>query len=181
MITAVICYTLTNNLFCTKLILVIILKRIVVFSDTHRDIDNCIRVLDNLINVDMVIHLGDHTFDAESISYLYPDIEFIKIRGNNDLDYSVPCETVVECEGIKIFCCHGHMYTQDSLFLLAEDEGCSIILCGHTHVSTIVEKDNITLMNPGSISRPRDAHCSYGIIEVENDKFGLDIIKGVKL
>lgn len=157
------------------------MKRIVVFSDTHRDINNCIRVLDNLIDVDMVIHLGDHTSDAEDISYLYPDIEFIKIRGNNDFDFSAPCEAIINCDGIKIFCCHGHMYLQDTLFRLAQDEGCDIVLCGHTHVSKIVEEDNITLMNPGSISRPRDSHCSYGVIEIEDNKFGLDIIKGVNL
>lgn len=161
--------------------MVIFLKRIVVFSDTHRHTDNCIRVLDNLINVDMVIHLGDHTFDAENISYLYPEIEFVKIRGNNDLDFSVPCETVIDCDGVKIFCCHGHMYKQETLFKLANEEGCSIVLCGHTHISKIVKENNITLMNPGSISRPRDSHCSYGIIEIENNKFGLDVIKGVKL
>ena len=73
------------------------------------------------------------------------------------------------------------MYKQDSLFRLAEDENCSIVLCGHTHVSKIVKEGNITLMNPGSISRPRDSHCSYGIIEIEDNKFGLDIIKGANL
>ena len=161
--------------------MVILLKRIVVFSDTHKDINNCIRVLDNLIDVDMVIHLGDHTSDADNLSYIYPDIEFIKIRGNNDFDFSSPVENVVDCDGIKIFCCHGHMYLQDSLFLLAEKEGYSIVLCGHTHVSKIVEQNNIIIMNPGSISRPRDGHCSYGIIEIEDNKFGLDIIKGVNL
>lgn len=156
------------------------LKRIVVFSDTHRSIDNCIRVLDNLIGVDMIIHLGDHVTDAESISYLYPDIELIKIRGNNDFDFSTPCETIVECGGIKLFCCHGHMYSQKSLFNIARDEGCSVILRGHTHISAIITQDGITLLNPGSISRPRDAHCSYGIIEIDDGKIGMDIIKGVR-
>ncbi len=161
--------------------MVIFLKRIVVFSDTHRDISNCIRTLDNLIDVDMVIHLGDHTSDADELSYIYPDIEFVKIRGNNDFDFYSPVEKVVECDGIKIFCCHGHMYKQETLFKLAADEGCSVVLCGHTHISKIIKENGVTLMNPGSISRPRDSHCSYGIIEIEDNKFGLDVIKGVKL
>ncbi len=113
--------------------MVILLKRIVVFSDTHRNINNCIRVLDNLIGVDIAIHLGDHVSDAEDLSYLYPDVEFIKVRGNNDFDFSTPIETVVECEGIKIFCCHGHMYKQETLFNIAKEEFCSIVLCGHTY------------------------------------------------
>jgi len=161
--------------------MVINLKRIVVFSDTHRDIKNCISVLDNLIGVDMVIHLGDHTFDAENIKNQYPDIEFRIIRGNNDWDYKYPREEVIECENVKIFCCHGDIYKQDSLFRLAEDEECRIILRGHTHISQVITENGITLMNPGSISCPRDAHCSYGIIEIDKDKFGLDVIKGVKL
>ena len=148
------------------------------FSDTHRDINNCIRILDNLINVDMIIHLGDHTTDAESLSYLYPDIEIVKVRGNNDFDFSTPVETVVTVDGVRIFCCHGHMYKQETLFKLAKDESCQIILRGHTHRSEKTCSDGITLINPGSISRPRDAHCSYGIIEIEDKEFGIDIIKG---
>ncbi|MBQ2897403.1 MAG: metallophosphoesterase [Clostridia bacterium] len=157
------------------------MKRIVVFSDTHRNIDNSLKVLENLIGVDMVIHLGDHIKDAEELSYIYPDLEFIKIRGNNDFEFSTPLETVVEIDGVRIFCCHGHVYSKKSLFKIAEDENCSIILCGHTHISEIVTENKITLLNPGSISRPRDSHCSYGVIEIENGKFGLDIIKGVRI
>lgn len=170
---------MTKSYLYNKLIWVIYLKRIVVFSDTHRDINNCIRILDNLIDVDMIIHLGDHISDAENISYLYPDIEMIKIRGNNDFNYTVPLETVVECDDVKIFCCHGHMYKQETLFKIAEDEGCSIILRGHTHRSEKITDSGITLLNPGSISRPRDTYCSYGVIEIDDGKFGLDIIKGV--
>lgn len=159
----------------------IFLKRIVVFSDTHKNIDNCIKVIDNLIGIDAIIHLGDHVSDAESIGYIYPNIEIIKIRGNNDLNFSVPCETIVEFDGISIFCCHGHLHSQKSLFNIAENNKCSIVLCGHTHISKTVVQNGITLLNPGSISRPRDNCCSYGIIEIEDKKFKLDIIKGVYL
>lgn len=161
--------------------MVICLKRIVVVSDTHRNIDNCIRVLDSIINVDMVIHLGDHVSDAEDISYIYPDIELVKIRGNNDFNFSAPHETVLEVDGIRIFCCHGHLYKNESLFKIASEKNCQIILRGHTHISEIVTEGGITLLNPGSISRPRDSHCSYGIIEIENNTFGIDVIKGVKI
>ena len=161
--------------------MVITLKRIIVISDTHRSIGNCLDILDNIINIDIVIHLGDHTSDAEEISSIFPDVQMIKIRGNNDFDFSTPTELTLNVDGVKIFCCHGHMYSKKSLFKIAHDEGCQIILCGHTHISEIYTDSEITLLNPGSISRPRDYHCSYGVIEIEDGKFGLDIVKGVKL
>ena len=43
---------------------VIFLTRIVVFSDTHRQIKDAIKVLENMIDVDAVIHLGDCVADA---------------------------------------------------------------------------------------------------------------------
>ena len=43
---------------------VIFLTRIVVFSDTHRQIKDAIRVLENMVGVDAVIHLGDCVADG---------------------------------------------------------------------------------------------------------------------
>ena len=60
------------------------MKRILVFSDTHGNISRCIETIDNIKDVDLVIHLGDTVRDAAELEKIYPDIEFKYVSGNND-------------------------------------------------------------------------------------------------
>ena len=153
------------------------MTRIVVFSDTHRDIRGCIKVLDNLIGVNAVIHLGDCVADAVELKKIYKDIPFYFVSGNNDIFSYYDAESVVSFENYNIFCTHGHTYSEEKLVSKAKSLNCKIALFGHTHKSIIKTLDGITLLNPGSISRPRDDGPGYGIIEIENSKISCCIIK----
>ena len=49
---------------------------------------------------------------------------------------------------------------------------------GHTHRPDIIEEDNITLINPGSISYPRQADGipTYIILEInDNNEFNFEL------
>lgn len=148
--------------------MVIFLTRIVVFSDTHRNIKDAINVLDNLINVDIVIHLGDCVADAVELKKIYKDISFYYVTGNNDFFSDIDSEIIVDAEDKKLFCVHGHMHNKDRLVEIANKNNCCMALFGHTHRGIKETVDGVTLFNPGSISRPRDGKKSYGIIEIEN-------------
>ncbi len=148
------------------------MKRILIFSDTHGNIGRCIETIDMIRDIDMVIHLGDTVRDAEKLKQMYPDITFRYVSGNNDFYSSAPSKIIVEFEGIKLFCCHGHSISDISLYGYAKENECQYVLTGHTHIGKIVKEDSITFLNPGSISRPRDGKFSYGIIEFENGKTG---------
>ena len=144
------------------------MKRILVFSDTHGNLSRCIETIDNIKDIDLVIHLGDTVRDAAELEKIFPDIEFKYVSGNNDFYSKVPSKLIVEFDNIRIFCCHGHQMSDIALYEYAKENNCSYVLTGHTHRSHIVKEDGITFMNPGSISRPRDSKCSYGVIETEN-------------
>ncbi len=155
--------------------MVIYLKRIIIFSDTHRDIKKANDILNN-IPADLVIHLGDMLSDATELKKKFPLLEFISVPGNNDLSIKDK-ELVIERFGLKIFLTHGHLRNLNSITYKAMEENCDYALFGHTHKSYIEKVGNLTLLNPGSISRPRDRFYSYGVIEIENNKHSHAIIK----
>ena len=89
------------------------------------------------------------------------------VRGNCDcqvdqmvLDF--PCLAdymVLDINGLLIYCTHGHL---EPVKLKIGD----ILLCGHTHVPTIEDRDGIIYMNPGSVSIPKEnSPHSYMILE----------------
>ena len=110
---------------------------------------------------------------------MYNNIEFKYVAGNNDFSLTALQEDVVEFSNIKLFITHGHKYNLNALFYKAEENNCNYALFGHTHISEKRVIDNITILNPGSISRPRDGSFSYAVIEIENGKCSDCIIKEV--
>lgn len=133
--------------------------------------------MDN-IPCDLVIHLGDNVSDVLELKKLYPNINFEYVPGNNDFfSSSLPNKKVIDFNGIKILITHGHLYNRNSLSYMAEENNCKYVLTGHTHMSEIIKDSDVIFMNPGSISRPRDSFFSYGVIEIENNKYSECIIK----
>lgn len=142
------------------------MKRILVLSDTHRHVSLSLRVIP-AIKPDAIIHLGDMVSDAEEIEACFPDIPLYNVRGNNDYAF-IDSERVFEIFGIKFFCAHGHTLRVERGIERAKEENCKAFLYGHTHIGKCEYTDGILVMNPGSITRPRDGVFSFGVIEIEN-------------
>lgn len=142
--------------------------RILVFSDSHKDVDSCARVIRNIIGVDMVLHAGDHISDAKELCRMFPEIAFEYVPGNCDFSAD-DSEVVVEAEGKKIFLTHGHGYsvkyddTFSELLNRVKSLGCDCAVFGHTHQSLCDPRPGIMLLNPGSIK-----NGTYAVIEIEN-------------
>lgn len=150
--------------------------RIIVFSDTHRNIDNCLRLCKNLIGVDLIIHLGDMKSDADEIQKK-TGIEVETIIGNNEFSFE-KTEKVLEFDGIKIFITHGHKYSvktdKTRLADKAKALGAQIGLFGHTHKPFDDTVNGVRLLNPGSAGYA--VTPSYGIIEIENGRLSACVI-----
>ena len=153
------------------------MTRVVVFSDTHRQIKDAISVLENMIGVDMVIHLGDCVPDAIELRRAFRDIPVYFVAGNNDMLLDYPDTEIVKAGRIRIFCTHGHNYNTDRLVSIAKEKGCRIVLRGHTHISEDITVDGVRIINPGSIARPRDGKKSYAVIEIEDKQAQACIIE----
>jgi putative phosphoesterase len=143
---------------------------------THGDIDTAKKVIEKHTDVDMVLHLGDYFRDAQKLSDLFPNIPIEYIYGNSDFMIGdVPAEKVFNFDAKKIMMTHGHRYSvkwgYDKLHNKASEEDVDLLLFGHTHIATSLCKDNKCILNPGSITDPRDGQNeSYAIIEIKNGK-----------
>lgn len=143
--------------------------KIAVISDTHR-VNKYIDIAKKYIKkCNILIHLGDNIEDVERLTEDFRGIVY-SVKGNCDFSSKYPSEQVIEIEGKKIFITHGHnygvKYSLNNIYYRAKELEVDIVLFGHTHKALIVEEDGIILMNPGSISLPRNCDRSIGYIEI---------------
>ena len=151
---------------------------VVIVSDSHGN-RQALDSLDPLFaESDLIIHLGDTSSDGGYIRTKYPDKTEV-INGNCDFVSVGEKEKILNIEGVKIFCCHGHLYSVKStlarLAKRAKELDCRIALYGHTHDAKESETDGITLLNPGTLSRYSDK--SYLYLVINGDDFTQKIVR----
>ena len=139
--------------------------KILVVSDSHKRLEKLMKIYE-LERPEIVISAGDHSRDAEELSYLYPDSTYYIVRGNCDIfDRNYENEMVLNLGGSKILLAHGHEYdVKYSYFTIrkeAEKRGCDIVIFGHTHIPYLQKEDGVVLFNPGAV-----CNGEYGILEI---------------
>ena len=150
--------------------------RILIMSDSHGRNENVelaiAHVREEIGEFQMLLHLGD-VGDARDIESL-AGVPCYIVRGNTDYDAKLLNANVIEAGGHRIFATHGHLYQVDMrldlLRFAALENDCDIAMYGHTHVPYLEEDpDDITILNPGSISKPRQADHRYTYMVMEID------------
>lgn len=151
------------------------MKKIVVMSDNHGYQDKIEMVKNLEKDGDYYIHCGD------SETYHKDDLRgWICVRGNNDWSLDLPNEAILEVEGIRILITHGQYFGYFNRELkmkgLLEENNCSLLLSGHTHMPSIVEEGDYVFINPGSTSLPRGgSKPSYAVIYIDDKKIKAQI------
>lgn len=116
--------------------------------------------------------------------------KILAVRGNCDsevdqmlIDYPMMADySIILYNTRKIFLTHGHIYNQDNLPNLSKND---ILINGHTHLPVAEKQNEIYLLNPGSISLPKENNPnSYAVLK--DDLFQIKdldgtIIKAIKL
>lgn len=116
--------------------------------------------------------------------------KILAVRGNCDsevdqmlIDYPMIADySIILYNTRKIFLTHGHIYNQDNLPNLSKND---ILINGHTHLPVAEKQNEIYLLNPGSISLPKENNPnSYAVLK--DDLFQIKdldgtIIKAIKL
>ena len=150
--------------------------RILIMSDSHGRNENVelaiAQVREEIGEFQMLIHLGD-VGDARELESL-AGVPCYIVRGNTDYDAKRLNANVIEAGGHRIFATHGHLYQVDMrldlLRFAALENDCDIAMYGHTHVPYLEEDpDDVTILNPGSISKPRQADHRYTYMVMEID------------
>ena len=150
--------------------------KILVISDTHKNVDNLIKAVEENPEIGIVFHLGDHDFDLEEVKKLYPEKTYYTVCGNNDFGSVSAPSGVQRIAGRTVFYTHGHLFSvhagTDKLVKEAVKNRADIALFGHTHIPFAKCIEGVHLFNPGSASKPLGgSEKSYGIIEVGPELF----------
>lgn len=148
--------------------------RILIVSDTHRRHSNLERVIQKIGHLDLAIHLGDAEGEEEEIASIVGcPLEII--AGNNDFFSRLDREKELQIGKYKVLLTHGHYYYVTVGIEQLVEEACArgknIVMFGHTHRPCIEYKDGITVLNPGSISFPRQEgrRPSYILMEIDRE------------
>lgn len=143
------------------------MKTVAVISDSHGNRAELARLGGIFAESDYIIHLGDVSADGGYLRAEYPGKTYV-INGNCDPVKLGEDELVLEIEGVKIFACHGHLYsvktTLSRLAARAKELGCNYALYGHTHRAREDVVDGVTLINPGCTSRYSQKSYLYMVI-----------------
>lgn len=146
--------------------------KVLVVSDTHGRDGKIEEVLTKEKPIDMLVHCGDvegREFYIEALA----ECPCYIVSGNNDFFSDLPREETVEINGSKILVTHGHYYgvSMDTYGIVEEAKARPVqgVFFGHTHKPVIKKKDGIFVLNPGSLSYPRQEgrKPSYAVLTSE--------------
>ncbi|MGO5159031.1 MULTISPECIES: metallophosphoesterase family protein [unclassified Bilifractor] len=146
--------------------------KVLVISDTHGNIDRLQAILNTTGPYDAVFHCGDIEGQEHTIQE-YADCPTYMVSGNNDWDSSLPADLNVTIDDYRFWVCHGHRYgvslSPSAIREEAESRNVDVCLFGHTHKPYLETSRGLTLMNPGSLSYPRQIgrKPTFGVIEID--------------
>lgn len=149
--------------------------KVLIVSDTHKSHRNLEKIIEREQPFQMLIHLGDVEGGEDYIEAVV-ECEKHMIRGNNDFFSYLPAEEEFWIGKKKVFITHGHSYYVSMETEQIREEGAArnadIIMFGHTHRPYFEERDGITVLNPGSLSFPRQEgrRGSYMILETDGEE-----------
>ena len=147
--------------------------RVLIVSDTHGSVRNFDEVIEREKDIDMMLHLGDVEGDDNYMETILKCPVHI-VGGNNDFFSRIPNEIEIRIGKYKVFMTHGHGYHVSTdtrrLKQAARARSADIVMYGHTHRPDIDLEDDVIVINPGSLSYPRQSgrKATYIIMEIGN-------------
>lgn len=140
----------------------------VVISDSHKNFNSILRIMEKETDVSLMIHAGDVQQDVEDAESVWPTLPIAAVAGNNEYYVlNVPSTRLFTYGGKKIFLTHGHLYgvKQSTARVIAEAEKAEADICifGHTHRPHLEKVRNLWVLNPGASSN------SYATLEIQGD------------
>lgn len=150
-------------------------KRILIVSDTHRNQEKLKKILKlekEAGEIDALIHCGDVEGMEDEITRI-ARCQCYMVAGNNDFFSPLPNEQLIDINGVKLWITHGHFHRVSLDLSYIRDEamhrGVDVVCFGHTHMPLLEKTDGLLLLNPGSVSYPRQQNRtpSYAIMTID--------------
>lgn len=147
--------------------------KVLIVSDTHRQNKNLLEVINKVSPIDLLIHLGDAEGSEELIAEA-AGCPVEMVAGNNDFFSDLDREKEILIGKYRVLLTHGHFYYvsvgTENIKTEAISRRFDIVMFGHTHRPLLEIEDDIIVLNPGSLSYPRqDGRTpTYAIMEIDN-------------
>lgn len=149
--------------------------KILIVSDTHGRVDRLRKLVELTKPFDCLIHLGDVEGTEKEIRRMV-DCPVRMVSGNNDFFSELPRELEFELGKYRVLATHGHYYyvslNKDEIRRQARTRDKDIVMFGHTHKPYLDSREGITVLNPGSLSYPRQEGRRASYIWMEIDAQG---------
>jgi putative phosphoesterase len=153
--------------------------KVLVISDSHGRHDLLRKAIGQEAPIDLLIHAGDVEGDLDKILGPAREYDVKVVAGNMDRSADMKMSQVFALGGHKVFLTHGHYfgvsYTKRELREKAAQCGCDIAIFGHTHTPFMEVQDDILMLNPGSVSKPRQQGLkkTYAVLTLDErtDKY----------
>lgn len=157
------------------------MAKYLVFSDSHGRDEKMLEIIKKHKDVEGLFHLGDIEHSDDRLRNSIQGPTYI-VKGNCDWSSKAPEFQVFKLHGHSIAMTHGHrQYVNmgvDMLKYWAMEKEADIVMYGHTHVPFLEQSSALTVLNPGSISKPRQSgHIpTYATIDFgENGEINIEI------
>ena len=149
--------------------------KVLIVSDTHGKDEKLEEAVMRETPFDYLIHCGDVEGREVFIEAL-AECPCTIVSGNNDFFSDLQREEEIELAGHRILVTHGHYYgvSMDIYGLVdeAKSRNVQIVMFGHTHKPVAEVRDGVLVINPRSLSYPRQEgrKPSYAVMEIEEGK-----------
>lgn len=149
--------------------------KVLIVSDTHRHNENFVKAVERTAPIDLVVHCGDIEGSELFISQA-AGCPVQMVAGNNDFFSELQGELTFKIGALQVWVTHGHHYyvSMGTEFIIEEARarGVDVVMYGHTHRPSIEYRAGIVVLNPGSLSYPRQDGRRPSYIVMETDRFG---------
>lgn len=151
------------------------MRRVLVVSDSHGNNENVRRAIEKAGKIDLMVHLGDVGYDYLQVERM-SGVPTYMVAGNNDYGGFLNDRIIFYIGSHKVFATHGHRQNLyrgvDTLRYLALENECDIVMFGHTHVPFLDEGEDCTILNPGSLTYPRQIghKKTFLIMEIDDNE-----------
>ena len=151
------------------------MMKILILSDSHGHHDLVRRAIGIEAPIDMLIHAGDVEGDLEKILGTGREYEIRAVAGNMDWLDKLEDELCFPVGDHVLYLTHGHRLGVHGgtrrLVERAKAMGADIAVYGHTHIPDYGRENEVTVVNPGSIARPRQEgrRKTYAVLTIEKD------------
>ncbi len=151
------------------------MKTIIAVSDTHGKTSDLSKLISKVGVPDMLIHLGDIGIHIDELNRI-AGCEVEAVAGNMYADYVLgyPAYKSITLGKYKVLLLHGYnlpsLYDLEKIREFVRDNKHDILIFGHSHRPLADMSSDVWLLNPGSISNPRqeDGHKTYLLLEIDD-------------